>query len=101
MNITEQLPQNVSKIKISKVIMPEVGSIIENKYKINYINYSQFRITCTGNELPSIGTKLEYDGRKFQVNHINFKKNRFTADFIDYEEPKLQNESEEVISLID
>jgi len=95
----------ISKKQISKIILPSIGSIIENKYKVIYVNESQFRITATGNELPQISTILNLDGKKFKISNLNFEKNRFSADFIGYDEqvsiPDAPNLEREVVNLLD
>jgi hypothetical protein len=95
---------HVSKTQISKTLMPKIGEILEGKYPITYINYSQFRVTCKSKSFPDMGSVLELDDKLFKVTSLNFGENRFSAEFVGLKEqplPEVVKEKDEVVSLID
>jgi len=88
-----------SKKQVSKALMPEVGTIIDGKYKVIYINYMQFRITCKGKNFPEMGEVLDIDSKLFKVGE-----DRFSADFIGFKEheiPEAPETKNEVVSLLE
>ena len=96
--------RHASKTQISKALMPHVGDMIE-KYRINYVNYMQFRITCNAEIPPEMGTVLNLDDKLFKVCHLNFGEGRFSAEFIGFKEQVVPEAPEapknEVVSLLD
>jgi hypothetical protein len=95
--------KQASKKQISKALMPQIGDIIEG-YRINYVNYMQFRITCSTKTLPEMGRVLDLDSKLFKVCHLNFGEDRFSAEFIGFKEnevPEAPEVKNEVVNLLD
>lgn len=74
-----------SKKDFRIMILPKVGDMLGNKYKVIYVHDTKMRFTAKADELPTAGYHMVMDGRVFQVEYVNEAKKQFNATFIGFE----------------
>lgn len=75
--------ENISKKQFKQAVMPPKGSVVEEKYKVDYVHYGRLSFTSNGN--PEIGTMLVWEGRKYMVDYQP-KPGKFSATFAGFVE---------------
>lgn len=73
----------VSKSQFKQIVMPPVGTIVEDKYKVDYVHYGKLQFTAKGT--PMMGDTLVWEGRKYVVNYF-VKEDKFYAEFAGFVE---------------
>jgi len=73
----------VSKSQFKQIVMPPVGTVIEGKYKVDYVHYGKLKFTAKGT--PMMGDILTWEGRKYVVNYF-VKEDKFYAEFAGFAE---------------
>ena len=93
--------ENVSRKQFKRDAMPPIGTILDEKYKVKYVHYGQFRFTAEATVLPEIGHLLEWEGKNYIITlHLDEKK--FSAMFYGFvKNPMLELTPEEEASDFD
>jgi len=73
----------VSKSQFKQIVMPPVGTVVEGKYKVDYVHYGKLKFTAKGT--PMMGDTLIWEGRKYVVNYF-VKEDKFYAEFAGFVE---------------
>jgi hypothetical protein len=75
-------PIQPNRKAMRQIMLPNVGDMIEGKYKVIYVNDGQFRFSAVGPlPLPSVGSMYESDGRMYEVERTDETKRKFNAKF--------------------
>jgi hypothetical protein len=79
---------NIPK-KVKLMFLPSVGSYLNKKYKVVYINEGKLMLTLdAGNDLPKLNTVIIDGTRIFTVVNVTAEKNQFNVVFTDFVEQK-------------
>jgi len=75
----------VSRKQFKRAVMPEVGTVIDDKYRIKYVHYGNFRFTAeVKGELPEIGKLIEWQGKDYLVT-LHLPENKISATFYGFQ----------------
>lgn len=87
--VSQEIPQGfvtISRKQMRKNFMPVVGDIIAG-CKVVYINEGKFRFTAEGDNLPpSAGMIMEYQGKIYEIERVDFDRKRYNAVFKGYKQ---------------
>jgi hypothetical protein len=86
-NIKQQ-EHTISRAAFNNAVIPNEGSMVEG-YKVSYRNPGKLRFTCTCDILPSIGTELNFEGKRYIIDFIGDKK--FSATFNGFKQEEKVN----------
>lgn len=83
----DEFVDKVTKKTFQKMVMPPENSRMVDGSRIVYINYGKLRFTAISDDLPEIGTILEWNDKVYKVCYLNPEKKRFSAEFIGFKKP--------------
>jgi hypothetical protein len=68
--------------------MPNVGDILANVFRVEYVNYGKFKITASYKTIPpKQGDSIKIEDRLFEIDRIDVAKKRFGLTFKGFDEP--------------
>lgn len=88
----------VSKTRFAKALMPSVGDIVGNGYRVMYSSYSQFRFSVLNSDNKiNMGDIIEHNGAIFKATIMSFSPNRATFEFSGFKDmPQTEKKNEAV-----
>jgi hypothetical protein len=73
--------ENVSRKQFKKAVLPEMGTVIDEKYKVRWVHFGQFRFTADYlGDPPEVGHLLEWQGKHYLITLL-MPENRMSATF--------------------
>ena len=70
--------------ELKSMLMPTIGTVIDDKYTVMYVNLGKLRFTSSYKEpRPEINSTITIEDKVYEVGYIDDKKNTFTATLKD------------------
>ena len=70
--------------ELKSMLMPTIGTVIDDKYTVMYVNLGKLRFTSSYKETrPEINSTITIEDKVYEVGYIDDKKNTFTATLKD------------------
>jgi hypothetical protein len=78
----------VSRKQFKKVVMPNVGDILVEQFKVEYVNYGKLKFSMSYKTFPpKRGEILKIKDRLFEIDYFDASKKRVGATFKGFDEP--------------
>ena len=94
---------DITKKAFQRMVMPPIGTQIEDGSRVMYVNYGQMRFTAVTDDLPKMGIFLEWKDMAYEVCYLNPKKSRFSAKFVGFKKPieRPEEDTSQTVKLLD
>lgn len=80
--------EQISRKEFRKRLMPPVGTILANMFRVEYINYGSLWMSVSyASTPPRGGDVMRIEDRLFKIDSINASKRRFVMKFQGFDEP--------------
>jgi hypothetical protein len=78
----------VSRKKFRKIVMPNVGDVIAEQFRVEYINYGKLKFSMSYRTFPpKNGEILKIGDKLFEIDYLDADKKRVGASFKGFDEP--------------